>query len=81
MNKLAEWGVAQSVLESKNRRLIIGLLIVAFICLAIVGAVVKLYLLKKYIGCNCNCTCGTENDFEDFCDDEGCCVANEKDFA
>jgi len=85
MNSLSEWKVAQKIQASGKKGIIIGLLIAGLIILAVVGTIVKIYLIKKHFGClNCDmddfddCCCG-KDDCD--CDEDGCCYTEDKDFA
>lgn len=80
MNKMTDWSLAQKLEDSKCRGIIIGIGIAVLVILFIVGAVIKLRLLKKYLhgGCCCDVDIYEDDFMDDHCDE---CVANEKDFA
>jgi len=82
MSKLQEWKLAQKIDASEKRGLIIGLSIAALIILIVIGAIIKIYLLKKYFGCmHCDMDdIGDDLVEEDDIDENGCCYTSDKDF-
>jgi len=84
MRKISEFSLAQKLMNSKKRGLILGVAIGVFVCLIAVAAIIKFIWLKKKFEClhydldDLDCDfCGDE-DCE--CDENGCSYTSEKDF-
>ncbi|MCL2377894.1 MAG: hypothetical protein FWC77_02095 [Defluviitaleaceae bacterium] len=84
MRKISEFGLAQKLMKSKKRGLIIGVGAGILICLVVVAAIVKFCWLKKKFEClhydldDMDCEFDDEDDCD--CGDNGCSYTSEKDF-
>ena len=83
MPKISEYGLAQKLMKSKQRGLIIGVTIGVVVCLVAIAACIKFCWLKKKFDCmhydldDLDCCCDDEGCD---CDDNGCSYTSEKDF-
>ena len=85
MSKITEWNIAQKIQASGRRGLIIGIIVGVLFIVAVILAIVKIRLIKKYMCCDCGC--GMDDFDEDFyldddsdVDENGCVYTSEKDF-
>jgi len=86
MRKISEFGLAQKLMKSEKRGLIIGVAIGVFVCLIAVAAIVKFIWLKKRFEClhydldDLDCEFIDEDECDCGCDENGCSYTSEKDF-
>ena len=84
MRKISEFKLAQKLMKSKKRGLIIGVGAGVLICLIVVAAIVKFCWLKKKFECLHydldDLDCELEDAENCDCDDTGCSYTSEKDF-
>ena len=84
MCKISDFKLAQKLMQSKHRGLMIGLGIGVVVCLLIVAAVIKICWLKKKFECLHYDLDDLDGDFEEAdgcdCDENGCSYTSEKDF-
>lgn len=84
MRKISEFTLAQKLMNSKKRGLIIGIGAGVLICLIVVAAIIKLCWLKKKFECLHYDLDDLDCDFDDEdgcdCDENGCSYTSEKDF-
>ena len=84
MRKICDCKLAQKLMQSEHRGLIIGLAIGIIVCLFVVGTIVKIYWLKKKFDClhydldDLDCEFDEVDDCD--CDENGCSYTSEKDF-
>jgi len=88
MRKISDFGLAQKLMNSKKRGLIIGIAIGVFVCLIAIAAVIKFVWLKKKFEClhyDLDGLDDMECEFADLdgecdCDENGCSYTSDKDF-
>ena len=84
MSKICDFKLAQKLMESKHRGLMIGLAIGIIVCLIVVGLIIKICWLKKKFEClhydldDLDCELDETEDCD--CDENGCSYTSEKDF-